>query len=167
VSEIPEEMLAAVFRFALRLTRDHHRAEDLTQDVFVRVWPKWLRPRQERPLRTYLFRTAVRRWRDLNRRRPMAPLDDADAEGAGPSAERTADAREELAGVLARLDRLPEKQRLALHLVGVEGLTIEEAAGALGSTVAAVKANVSLARARLRETSPGLAVAPDSETDRE
>ena len=149
MDDIPEELLAATYRFARRLTGNAHAAEDLAHDVFVRVWARWLRPREPAALRVYLFRATVRRWSDLRRRKPMSAVA-VEPAGHEPSPARHAAGREELAEVLAKLDELPEQQRLAVHLVAVEGLSLGEAAATLGSTPNAVKANLSVARSKLR-----------------
>jgi RNA polymerase sigma-70 factor (ECF subfamily) len=150
-NEFPEDLLDAVFRFAKRLTGSDDAAADLAQDVFVRVWAKWLRPREPKALKVYLFRTAVRRWRDVRRRKQPVELPECDQPGREIPPDRAAAVNEELLEALEFLKRLPDQQRLAVHLVAVEELSLAEAASALGSTHAAVKANLSLARGKLRE----------------
>src|SRR5205823_7678639 len=56
VSDILEEWVPRVYRFALRLSNDLHTAEDLTQETFLRAWRDRERLRDERAARAWLFR---------------------------------------------------------------------------------------------------------------
>src|SRR5438067_2836878 len=98
VSDLLDEWVPRVYRFALRLCRDRHAAEDLTQETFLRAWRRRGRLRDERAARAWLFRITANLWRDQVRRGrlPVAragPLDDA-APGRAEPPERLAADRE-------------------------------------------------------------------------
>lgn len=144
-----------VYRFALRLTADRHAAEDLTQETLVRAWTQRDRLRDERALRVWLFRIAANLWRDQLRRSrsPVARAGElAGTETSRDSApDRLVEERDELWRALAAFDALPPRQREVLYLNACEELSSEEIAEILAMSRGAVKANLSLARKRMRE----------------
>lgn len=154
----PEEFVPQVYRFALRLTQDSHTAEDLTQETFLRAWTGRQHLREPRSLRVWLFRIAANLWQDQLRRRksPIAQAAPLDHEPLGTThaPDRALIHQEDLRRALAALDELPARQREVLYLSACEELRPLEIAEILGSTVEAVKANLSLARKKLREALP-------------
>ncbi len=143
-----------VYRFALRLTGDVHAAEDLTQETLLRAWSRRLQLRDPRAARVWLLRIAANLWRDQARRArlPAArpePLGEDVPSSCRPPGSDVAD-REELGRALAALDALPPRQREVLYLSACDGLTRAEIAEVLGVSPDAVKANLCLARQRLR-----------------
>ena len=142
-----------VYRLAYRLTGNKHDAEDLTQEVFVRVFRSlstytpgnfegWLHR-----ITTNLFLDQVRR---RNRIRFDALAEDADARGrtrAGPRGATTASLE---ADVQAALDALPPDFRAAVVLADVEGLTYEEIAETLDIKLGTVRSRIHRGRAQLR-----------------
>jgi RNA polymerase sigma-70 factor (ECF subfamily) len=144
-----------IYRFALRLTADSHAAEDLTQETLVRAWTQRDRLRDERALRVWLFRIAANLWRDQLRRRG-SPIARA-GELAGSeicqraTTEQLVEDRDELRRALTAFDALPPRQREVVYLNACEELSSEEIAQILAMSRGAVKANLSLARKRMRE----------------
>jgi RNA polymerase sigma-70 factor (ECF subfamily) len=154
VRALLEQHVPHVYRFALRLAGDPHRAEDLTQETFLRAWRARKRLRDPEAARVWLLRIAVNLWRDQARRarcvvgRP-APLAD-DHAGRQRPPDRGAVDRENLQRALAAMDALPERQREVLHLRACEGLSIGQIADVLGIRPDAAKASLSLARKTMR-----------------
>ena len=145
-----ERHIPALRRYAWALLRDGDAADDLVQDALERALSRWwLRPRgvDLAPwLFTILRNLHVDRHRARTRRGPHVALDEAaDADVAAEQENGLA-----LRDALAALDRLPEEQKSALLLVGVEDLTYEEAARVLGVPVGTVMSRLSRGRARLR-----------------
>jgi RNA polymerase sigma-70 factor (ECF subfamily) len=99
----------------------------------------------------FVFSIARRRaGRAVFRRRFWLPLEHAnDARSAAPSPEARAVVRWEQARVRKALGSLSRRDREAILMVAVGGLTMADAAATLGVTVSAVKMRVSRARARL------------------
>lgn len=154
VKELLEEYVPRVYRFALRLTRDAHAAEDLTQETLLRAWRRRELLRDPRAARVWLFRITANLWRDQLRRGQSlvaraAPLAE-DPASAALTPDGQMEKQEDVCRALAALDALPPRQREVLYLSACEGLTTEEIAGVLGIRVEAVKANVCLARKKLR-----------------
>jgi RNA polymerase sigma-70 factor (ECF subfamily) len=147
--------VARVFHFALRLTGDRHEAEDITQETLLRAWRRRDRLREPAAARVWLFRIAANIWRDQARRsRHMAgqtrPLDDEIKSNAA-SPHHMASTRDEVRLAVETMDSLPPRQREVLYLHACEELTHIEIAEALGTSVENVKANLSLARKKMRE----------------
>lgn len=103
--------------FARRLTMDHHRAEDIVQDVLARVGLAWTRVSQADDVRAYVFKAVLNdflswRRRLSSRERPVA---DAGGHGGGhvPGVDHGVVERDHMQVALARL---PPVQRAVLVL---------------------------------------------------
>src|SRR5688572_24033017 len=141
-------LLAHVMRFA----RDQARAEELTQDVFIRVYTT-KKYEASGSLKTWLYRVATNVC--LNELRKAENKADHEVMEAEPaSSEATPDealAGRELAKTLQdALARLPANQRAALLMARQDGMTHEEIATALETSVAAVKSLIHRALETLR-----------------
>jgi RNA polymerase sigma-70 factor, ECF subfamily len=148
-----ERHARAMFAFCHRFVRDAARAEELAQDVFVSLHRSRDRYRPSARFKTFLYRVATNHCLNELRRSEHALREDAAGRGeeppdldalpsdaAGPEEVYRAHALEAAVGAL--LARLPEKQRAALVLCRFEGLSYEEIAQVLNTTVAAVKSLV-------------------------
>ncbi|HEY6731371.1 MAG TPA: RNA polymerase sigma factor [Solirubrobacterales bacterium] len=126
------------------------RSEDVTQDAFSKALLALRGTDQEIELRPWLYRivrnTALNDLRD--QAPPTAELNEALP--GGPSAAAEAEAHEELADLMKRLQALPEPQRAALVMRELEGLSHEEIAAALGVSGGAARQAIYRARATLR-----------------
>jgi RNA polymerase sigma-70 factor, ECF subfamily len=129
--------------------------DDLVQKVFISLHRALPGYRSEAKLSTYLHRIAVNAAYDhLRGRHRVAksedPLDAAAlVEHLGPALEDQVAAREELARLLALLDQLSPKKRIAFVLVAVEGCSLAEAAELIGDREGAVKQRALYARREL------------------
>ena len=152
-----------LFRIALNILRDEDAAADATQQAFLSAF-RSLRTFRGGSLRSWLSRIVVNASYDGLRRAARArilPLeifnqDDEEMEPAawmadpGPSPEAQAETNEFLDAIQVCLQKLPERYRLALLLVDVEGLSYEEAASALEIPKGTVKSRLARARNALR-----------------
>jgi RNA polymerase sigma-70 factor (ECF subfamily) len=132
---------------------DRGRAEDLTQEAFVRAWQALPAYRFESAFSTWLHRLAVNTaLMDLRARRsrPQADVDDEalDRLGAPDSAGHGTALTLDLERAVASL---PPRARAVLVLFDVEGWKHEEIAEALGMAVGSSKAQLHRARGLLRE----------------
>jgi RNA polymerase sigma factor (sigma-70 family) len=155
---------ARVYRLALHLTGNPHDAEDLTQDVFVRVFNS-LSQYKPGTFEGWLHRITTNLFLDRVRRRKRIRFDWM---GDDDGAVSTADSfdRHERSGqpedafemvhlgpdILDALAELPPEYRAAVVLSDIEGLSYEEIAATLGIKMGTVRSRLSRARARLRET---------------
>lgn len=145
-----------VYATALRLLGDHEDAQDAVQEVFMRLYRHLGRFDEHRPLEPWLYRMTVNVCRDIGRKRqPLSePLEDMCATGSDPHTEVSLGQRSRI--LEAAIRRLPEKQRAALVLRDLEGLTTREVARILGSSEATVRSQVSTARLKIRKLMGGL-----------
>lgn len=146
--DLYERYYRDVFRFALFLTGDHARAEDLTADTFVRAWVARERIRHA-TVRAYLLTITRNLHRDqLRAARPTQELDERIPD-TRPSIEVQVQHSFALDAVRARLRRVAKGDRRALLMYVVRGMSYDEIAGALGVSVAAVKSRIFRAREAL------------------
>jgi RNA polymerase sigma-70 factor (ECF subfamily) len=130
-------------------------AEDLAQQVFIRVWKSAPRYRPTAKFTTWLFRiTRNLVFNELRRKRHF--VDQADempepAERRDQEPDKILMEGELQSAIQNAIDRLPESQRLAIILRRYEGMAYEEIAAVMGTTVPAVKSILFRARAELRE----------------
>ena len=155
-----------LLRYLERMTRDPAAAEELVQEAFLRVYRARARYAPEARFSTWILTIAGNAARNELRRPFRAaahdPLD-AEAEGAGlvlaaqdPPSDELVDARRTGCGLEGALEALPERQREALWLRAVEGLSYAEVAQALETSEKSVKALIHRARVALaREAARG------------
>ncbi len=153
--EIVREHSGRVYRLAYRLTGNPHDAEDLTQEVFVRVF---------RSLHTYtpdnfagwLHRITTNLFLDKARRRARLRFDALGDEAVERLASNAAAADRPLtenmfdADVEQALADLPEEFRAAVVLCDVEGLSYEEIAAVLDIKLGTVRSRIHRGRKLLR-----------------
>nr|WP_208865975.1 RNA polymerase sigma factor SigE [Kitasatospora cheerisanensis] len=153
--EIVEAHSARVYRLAYRLTGNQHDAEDLTQEVFVRVF---------RSLSTYtpgtfegwLHRITTNLFLDMVRRRQRIRFDALAEDAAERLASREPSPAQHFsdthfdADVQQALDTLAPEFRAAVVLCDIEGLSYEEIAATLGVKLGTVRSRIHRGRSHLR-----------------
>jgi RNA polymerase sigma-70 factor (ECF subfamily) len=140
----------------------HGDAEDITQQIFLRVWNSAGSYKETAKFTTWLF-TITRNlvFNELRRRNrhPVSPLEQEehenhfqarDAQTPGPDASLLESELQE--AIQAAIEALPETQRMAVVLRRFEELSYEEIGDVLGLSVSAVKSILFRARAALRES---------------
>ena len=151
-----------VFSLCARMVSDRQRAEELTQDVFVRAWEKLHLFRGESSFGTWLHRMTVNVV--LNARksegRRQSRFEESDEENGGIDAITAGNtlggtgmplAPGDLLDLEAAMRRLPPGAKRVFVLHDVEGYKHEEIAEMLGVTTGATKAQLHRARLLLRE----------------
>src|SRR3954454_7329448 len=110
--------------FLARMTGDHHRAEELFQEVFLAVWLKRRQYQYPRPFRPWLYAIALNRCRaDYRVRRPTPlPLGDEHSAEADDSPAEVLASAETAAQVSEAVTRLPTQQRAVVVLRVWQGL---------------------------------------------
>lgn len=147
----------AVYTLALRMLCDVDDAEDIVQETFIRVWENIPLFDPARSFRTWIYSIAARLCLDQLRHRAFTvplPGDEEFLRGYLSAENSTAHelAAGELSAVIRTLaGRLSPKQRLVFTLVGLEELSVQEAAAVTGMTAEQVKANSCLARKNIKE----------------
>ncbi len=146
-----------VHALCLRLVSDGTRAQELTQDVFVRLWEKLPTFREESAFTTWLHRLTVNlvtdRLRSESRRAAwLIPMDELpEAETLPNSGLRQTTRRLNTRRLEEAIAALPEGARAVLVLHDIEGLRHQEIAEALSISEGTSKAQLHRARRRLRK----------------
>jgi RNA polymerase sigma-70 factor, ECF subfamily len=143
----------AVFRLARRLLGSRVDAEDVLQEVFIDVFASIGGYRGEAPLRSWIYRIAVRR--ALRHRRRASPTLELLQDGEGTDGAAAADSRSTLRHLNTLLGRLSEDRRVMFILHEVEGYSLPEAAALAGISVTAAKKRVWRARRELERLAHG------------
>jgi RNA polymerase sigma factor (sigma-70 family) len=163
--EVVRTHSARVYRLAYRLTGDQYDAEDLTQEVFLRVF-RSLSTYQPGTFEGWLHRITTNLFLDQVRRRRRIRFeglaDDAHERipGTEPTPAQAFDDRHFDVDVQRALDALLPEFRVAVVLCDIEGLSYEEIAATLDIKLGTVRSRVHRGRARLRAALDDRAPAP-------
>lgn len=138
-------------RFALALTRDGDKADDLVQDTVERALSRWYLRKPGLALRPWLF--AILRNLHISgyRKRARMRVDDDVEIDAISSAASGPEQQLELKQVLHLLAQLPEEQRAAILLVSVEGFAYSQAARIMDIPIGTLMSRLSRGRQKLRK----------------
>ena len=142
---------------AARILRRQEDAKDAAQEVFLRLYRYLSRIRPE-SLRSWLYRVTVNVCRDMAGKNRRFPEADLEADAVERKVFRVEDSQAE-AGIRleqqreilqSALQALPFKERTALVLRDIEGLSTEETARIMRSTTSTVRSQISSARVKVR-----------------
>jgi len=148
-----------LYRYCGAILRDDQDAQDALQSTLALAFAALQRGQRDAPLRPWLFRIAHNEAISVIRRRSGAAQLSETRERAGPSAEEQAGERARLALLVEDMQQLPERQRGALVMRELSGLSHEEIAIALGASVGAAKQSIFEARQALLEFGEGRSMA--------
>lgn len=161
--EIFSKHKKAAINLAFRVTGRRELAEDIAQDVFIKVYEKKLKVCSTAKFSTWLYRVTLNASLDCVRRKSFFSfsLDESKEPGETPPIENLADPKAGLpsgkldeaeTGALVRkaIEHLPEKLRVPLLLFEYEERSYEEIAGILQTSVKAVERRIYHARRELK-----------------
>jgi RNA polymerase sigma factor (sigma-70 family) len=154
--EVVRQHSARVYRLAYRLTGNPHDAEDLTHDVFVRVF-RSLDSYRPGTFEGWLHRITTNLFLDKARRRQRIRFDALTDEFAARLPSRMSTPEEvfevtHLDGdIQEALDALSPQFRAAVVLCDIEGYSYEEVAQTLGIKLGTVRSRIHRGRAQLRQ----------------
>ena len=138
-----------VLRIAVQNTRNYHDAEDVVQEVFMRLARSTEASaagfRDESHKKAWLIRVTINYCRDLNRFsafRKFQPLEEYPCVSTDGNLHRCE--------LLELIRKLPEARRNAVYLFYYEGMSIEEIAAATGKSTGTVGSDLYRARKQLR-----------------
>ncbi len=139
-------MKNVMYRMALRLTLNSQEAEDVVQDVIIKLWS--MRERLEEVENLEAFALRMTRNLALDRQR-MKINNTEDIDNIEPDRYVTtdhSDRKEQVESIRLVMQQLPEKQRSAMQLRDFEGYSYKEIAEMLSMTEDQVKINIFRAR---------------------
>ena len=154
-----------IINFIYKSIGDYHRAEDLTQETFLRVFKNASHYEPKSQFRNWIYLIATNLCRNEIRnrnRRNTAFFDDlvpqevdvnhsALMRDVSNLPDVLYEKKEQQTIIQQTINRLPENQRLALNLVTYQDLRYEEIAEVLGCSVSAVKSLIHRARQNMRK----------------
>jgi len=159
-----------IYNFILRDLNNRDEADDLTQQVFVRVYRSLHRLKRRESFSTWIYQIAANLCRDVikqRRRRTMVSLESMQENGVldvaahavltlQPDAAQHPDQvvnRSQLREILQKaLQEIPEEQRVVVIMKEYQGLKFTEIAEALGAPVNTVKSRLYYGLSALRKT---------------
>lgn len=144
----------AVYRLALGQTRSRADAEDVYQDVFLRLYNRVEPFESNEHLKAWLLRVTINRCRDLSRSGWKRRTVELDPERDAPPVSMDGAREGEDAAVWEAVGALPDNLRAAVNLHYVEGYSTGEIARILDSQPATVRTWLHRARARMKELLP-------------
>lgn len=160
------EHIDALYRTALRMTRNAADAEDLVQETYLRAFRSLHQFTEGTNLRAWLFRiltnTYINEYRRRQRRPTNSSLDDIEEfylydhlieSGVQPSVERPEDivlSRLSVDRVISAIDELPEEFRQVVLLADVEGFSYRDIASIVEIPIGTVMSRLYRARRRLQ-----------------
>lgn len=160
-AELIEQNQTRMFNVCLRVTANHHDAEDAFAGAVYLAWKNLDKFHGDAGFGTWVYRIASNAAMDIVRRRKAAVSIDASLPGSEDDdtpvlqlESKEADFAETVAqndALTAALGQLPEQSREAIVLAEVAGLTLSEIAEHQGASLSATKVRVHRARKTLRE----------------
>ncbi len=153
--QLYRDNIGRVYALCLRMTADPGRAEELSQDAFLRAWNKLSSYRGDAAFSTWLHRLAVnvvladrrsqgKRWAKLVMTDDMTPFGDDESSSAANGSGLGMDLEQAIAS-------LPDGARTVFVLHAIEGYQHNEIAEMTGTAVGTSKAQLHRARRLLRE----------------
>jgi len=137
--------------FAISLTQNNDRADDLVQETLVKAWDKQSSFQPGTNLKAWLFTILRNEFYSQMRKRGREVQDSDGTLTASVAIHPGQQGSIDLKDFRKALEQLPEDQREAIVLIGASGFSYEEAAEICGCAVGTIKSRVSRARARLQE----------------
>ncbi|HMQ60364.1 MAG TPA: sigma-70 family RNA polymerase sigma factor [Flavilitoribacter sp.] len=142
-----------LYRFALRIVANVEEAEDVVQEVMLRLWrirDNWSAIQN---MEAWCMRMTKNLAIDKARyRKPSASLENApEPQNTGDNPAEDLEYQDTLARLKVLIGQLPENQRLVIHLRDIEGLSYQEIEETLEMPMSQVKINLFRARQKVRE----------------
>jgi RNA polymerase sigma factor (sigma-70 family) len=143
-----------LFRFALRITGNKPEAEDVVQEVFLKIWDKRDEMstvlNQEAWCMTLTKNLAFDKIKSKHRK--TDDIDEAfNLQDSKTNVYQTVETSDTMAVIKQIMSQLPDNQRLVMHLRDIEDMTYEEIAVSLEMPMSQVKVNLHRARQKVRE----------------
>jgi RNA polymerase sigma-70 factor (ECF subfamily) len=136
---------------ALRLLGRLEDAQDAAQEVFIRLFRHLKKLQSAEAVGPWLYRVTVNVCNDAwQKRRPTSDVADLDLVSQAPDPETLAGQSQRQRVVARGLETLAQKERAALVLREVEGLSTREVAEVLGSSEETVRSQICTARTKLK-----------------
>jgi RNA polymerase sigma-70 factor (ECF subfamily) len=148
-----------IYRYAERLLGNAHDAEDVVQDVWMKLWDRRDKLDEIKSLEAFVFRMTRNLCLDKIKLKKPQYYDDReetsyrfDEADERPDPSRSLELKDTMDTVNHIIGHLPEQQQTLLQLRDIEGMEYEEISTVTGLEVNTIRVNISRARKKLKET---------------
>ncbi len=147
-----------LFRYAKKLLQDYEEAEDLIQEVFLKLWINRVELSKKSSVEAFAMTVTknlcIDRFRSKQYQASNTGIDAAelDLNDRGITPDRKTEQLEAVDLVKKVMKTLPENLRQIVHLRDIEGLSYQEISDIMGININTLKVNLSRARKKIRET---------------
>jgi RNA polymerase sigma factor (sigma-70 family) len=143
-----------VYRFVLNIVADSMDAEDIMQELLIKIWRKKEQyieiENKEAWCMTVAKNMAIDKVR--SRKMPSSDIDEhRDISDKTLNPEQTFEKNESFGNIMKLLDELPEKQKMIIHLRDVEGYSYQEIADMTDNSLDFIKVSLHRARKALKD----------------
>jgi RNA polymerase sigma factor (sigma-70 family) len=143
-----------LFRMAQQVLRNGPEAEDVVQEVFIKLWSRRKDLGRIDNLEAWTVRVTKNLAIDKLRSRPApaAPIEESwSIESDNSTPHEVAESNDTVNHIQQLMKQLPEKQRMVMHLRDIEEYTYQEIVDALDMPMAQVKVNLFRARQQMKQ----------------
>jgi RNA polymerase sigma factor (sigma-70 family) len=151
-----------VYNTVLNILQDDADADDSTQEVFIRVYEAISSFKHQSSLSTWIYRISVRKALDKLRKRKTRqqlrkilpwwmPEENKSVSGNFDHPGVTLENKQKAAVLFKAIDALPEKQKVAITLIKVQGMNYEEASAIMNQSIKAIESLISRAKQNLEK----------------
>ena len=157
--QLLDRHLASINRYVVRMMGNTIDSDDITQEVFIRLWEKSYQFNPEvAKLSTWLHQIAHNMCIDFFRKQMKTSDSNLEENSGGLEPQKELLKVRQASTINQAMESLPERQRSAVVMCHYQGLSNREAAGILDVSVDALESLLSRGRKRLRESLKGDAI---------
>jgi len=154
LEQLMREHERAVLRLAVRLTGKIEDAQDVAQEVFLKLHRELDKFQDRREIAPWLYRVTVNACFDERRRKKRAPeaaMLESGWQSSEPTPEQSAMVRQDHEMLQRGMETLSKRERAVIALREMEGLSTADVAAILGSSESTVRVQIANARLKLRK----------------
>ena len=147
-----------IFRYAKRLLGNTHDAEDVVQDIWMKLWDRKDQMAELKSVEAFAFRMTRNLCLDKIKLKKPQYYDDRedttyrfDGADEGPDPQQSLEMKDSMERINIIIRGLPHQQQTVLQLRDIEGMEYDEISVITGLEVNAIRVNISRARKKLRE----------------
>jgi len=146
-----------LYRFAAGILKDSHEAEDVVQDIFMKLWNMRDRMEEINNINAFAYKMTRNICLDKLKGRRMQYYDTAargipEPEVDDPNPERMVEMRDSAERIKKLISDLPEQQKSIIHMRDVDGYSYEEISDVMDMEINAIRVTLSRARRSVRES---------------
>lgn len=143
-----------LYRMAMRLLNDRNEAEDVVQEVMVKLWQQGKDLSLIKNLETWSYKLtknhALDKLKSAYNKRKTAWPEHLSITDRSAKPDTQIESKDGMAYIKEQMQKLPEQHRLVMHLRDIEEMSYQEISEALDMSMAQVKSNLFRARKAMR-----------------